>query len=239
MVERRSRSLRTISSTPGGREVDPATTSEYSQALAPIENALEIAAGKVPVDKLGVESMGPQTFVVHLHAPTPYLLALVGNNYLYPIYAPAVKQWGDALDATRPHDLQRAVCALRSRPQRAHYAAQESALLGRRHVRLSRVNYHRRSDNSRGMNQYLAGDLDFTDRIPALGKGPPTADAWRPSGALSLFYDRDVQLQCRQTALHQQSKAARGAERGSGPGCPRKVRHARHRSARLRPNAAV
>ena len=33
------------------RQVDPATGSEYSQALAPIENAMDIAAGKMPVDQ--------------------------------------------------------------------------------------------------------------------------------------------------------------------------------------------
>ena len=48
------------------RQVDPATGSEYAQALAPIENALDIASGKMPLDKLGVESAGPQTLVVHL-----------------------------------------------------------------------------------------------------------------------------------------------------------------------------
>ena len=35
------------------REVDPATGSEYSQALAPIENALDIAAGKMPYEQSG------------------------------------------------------------------------------------------------------------------------------------------------------------------------------------------
>ena len=30
------------------RQVDPATGSEYAQALAPIENAMDVAAGKVP-----------------------------------------------------------------------------------------------------------------------------------------------------------------------------------------------
>ena len=78
------------------RQVDPATASEYSQALAPIENALDIAAGKMPLDKLGVESAGPHTLIVHLHTPTAYLLALLTNGYLYPLYEAAVKQWGDA-----------------------------------------------------------------------------------------------------------------------------------------------
>ena len=85
------------------RQVDPATGSEYAQALAPIENAMDAAAGKMPPSKLGVESAGPHTLVVHLRTPTAYLLALLTNAYLYPIYEPAVKQWSD--DWTQPGHL--------------------------------------------------------------------------------------------------------------------------------------
>ena len=102
------------------REVDPATASEYSQALAPIENALDIAAGKMPASKLGVESAGPHTLVVHLHAPTPYLLALL-TNHTSPALRSSSKAMGRCLDTTRPHDLKRAVSAVRSRPQRTHH----------------------------------------------------------------------------------------------------------------------
>ena len=149
------------------REVDPATASEYSQALAPIENATEIADGKMPVEKLGAQSMGPQTLIVHLHAPTPYLLALVGNNYLYPLYAPAVKQWGDAW--TQPaHMVSNGPFVLSDRVLNGHITLlKNSHYWDAVHVRLSRVNYVVVEDSTAAMNQYLAGDLDFTDRLPA------------------------------------------------------------------------
>jgi oligopeptide transport system substrate-binding protein len=148
------------------REVDPATASEYSQALAPIENAMEIANGKMPIDKLGVESMGPQTLVVHLQAPTPYLLALVGNNYLYPLYASAVKQWGDAW--TQPsHMISNGPFVLSDRVLNGHITLlKNSHYWDASHVRLSRVNYVVVEDSTAAMNQYLAGDLDLTDRLP-------------------------------------------------------------------------
>jgi oligopeptide transport system substrate-binding protein len=149
------------------REVDPATTSEYSQALAPIENALDIAAGKMPIEKLGVESMGPQTLVVHLSAPTPYLLALVGNNYLFPLYAPAVKQWGDAW--TQPaHMISNGPFVLSDRVLNGHITLlKNSHYWDAAHVRLTRVNYLVVEDSTATMDQYLAGDLDFTNRLPA------------------------------------------------------------------------
>ena len=138
---------------------------------------------------------GPQTLVVHLHAPTPYLLALLANTYLYPLYEPAVKQWGDALDAARPHGLERAIRAFRARPQRAHYSAQESALLGRQpRAPLEGELPRRRGLRQPAMNQYLAGDLDCTDRIPASDKDRLQADAGQPGRALPEFCDGDVRL---------------------------------------------
>lgn len=152
------------------REVDPATASEYSQALAPIQNAMEIADGKMPVDKLGVESMGPQILVVHLHAPTAYLPALLTNAYLFPLYAPAVKQWGDAW--TQPaHMISNGPFVLSDRVLNGHITLlKNSHYWDAAHVRLTRVNYQVVEDNTAAMNQYLAGDLDLTDRFPASDK---------------------------------------------------------------------
>ena len=104
------------------REVDPATGSEYAQALTPDRKRYGHAiAGKVPPSKLGVESAGPHTLVVHLHAPTAYLLALLTNPYLFPIYEPAVKQWGDAWTQAGAHGIERGVPAVGARHQRAHH----------------------------------------------------------------------------------------------------------------------
>ena len=149
------------------REVDPATASEYSQALAPIENALDIAAGKMPVNTLGVESVGPQTLVVHLDAPRLTFWRSSRNNYLYPLYAPAVKQWGDAW--TQPaHMISNGPFVLSDRVLNGHITLLKNPhYWDAAHVRLSRVNYRVVEDSTAAMDQYLAGDLDFTDRLPA------------------------------------------------------------------------
>ncbi len=148
------------------RLVDPATASEYAQALAPVENAMDVAAGKMPLDKLGVESIGTQTVVIHLGAPTPYLPALLANNYLYPIYQPAVKQWGNAW--TQPgHMISNGPFILSERVLSGHITLLKNPYYwDASHVRLSKVNYIVISDYGEAVNQYLAGDLDWTDRIP-------------------------------------------------------------------------
>ncbi len=147
------------------RQVDPATGSEYAQALAPIENAMDVAAGKMPPDKLGVEAPGPHTLVVHLNAPTPYLLALLTNAYLDPIYEPAVKQWGDGW--TQPgHMVSNGAFLLSERVINGHTTVDKNPYYwDANRVRLSKVIYHSISDNGATTDQYLAGNLDFTNGL--------------------------------------------------------------------------
>jgi oligopeptide transport system substrate-binding protein len=147
------------------RAVDPATGSEYSQALEPIENAIDIAAGKLPPSKLGVESAGPRTLVVHLNGPTPYLPDLLTNPYLVPVYEPAVKQWGDAW--TQPgHMVSNGPYILTERVLNGHITLEKNPYYwDAAHVKLTRVVYDIVADYEAGNDQYLAGNLDYTDRF--------------------------------------------------------------------------
>ena len=147
------------------REVDPATGSEYSQALAPIENAMDVAAGKMPPSKLGVESSGPRLLVVHLQAPTPYLPALLTNAYLFPLYEPAIKQWGDAWTQAG-HMVSNGPFLLTERVINGHITVDKNPYYwDAAHVKLTRVVYHTVDDNDATTSQYSAGNLDFTNRF--------------------------------------------------------------------------
>lgn len=152
------------------RQVDPATGSEYAQALTPIENAMDVAAGKLPPTKLGVESAGKQTLVVHLQAPTAYLPALLTNTYLAPIYEPAVKQWGDGW--TQPgHMVSNGPYQLSDRVINGHITVVKNPYYwGASDVRLTKVTYFIVSDSNATTVQYLAGDLDFTEAFNAQDK---------------------------------------------------------------------
>jgi oligopeptide transport system substrate-binding protein len=147
------------------RQVDPATGSEYAQALAPIENAAAAAAGKMPPSSLGVESAGPRVLVVHLNAPTPYLPALLTNAYLYPIYERAIKQWGDSW--TQPgHMISNGPFLLSERVINGHITLEKNPYYwDASRVRLSKVIYNTIADNDATTDQYLAGSLDFANRL--------------------------------------------------------------------------
>lgn len=68
------------------RSADPATGSNYSQILEPIENAQAVSAGQLPPDQLGVEAVDDLTLRVRLKAPTPYFLGLLNHASTYPVH---------------------------------------------------------------------------------------------------------------------------------------------------------
>jgi oligopeptide transport system substrate-binding protein len=68
------------------RLADPATASEYAQILSPVVNAREITAGRLPPEKLGVETPDSATFIVHLASATPYFLGLLAHPSMFPAH---------------------------------------------------------------------------------------------------------------------------------------------------------
>ena len=145
------------------RTVDPATASQSAQQLAPIVNALDVAAGRLPPTSLGVKALDAHTLEVRLVAPTPYFLYLVTNNYLFPLHEPSIRAKG--ADWTRVGNLvsngafylenQRinGAIQLRRNPQFHDVAT----------VQLERLTYFPVEDRSAATSRYLAGDLDVTD----------------------------------------------------------------------------
>ncbi|HEY2418785.1 MAG TPA: peptide ABC transporter substrate-binding protein, partial [Steroidobacteraceae bacterium] len=148
-------------------EVNPKTRASYAQALAPIVNALDIALGRKPPEALGVEANDAHTLTVHLGAPTPYLLDLMDQTYLYPVYRPAIERYGD--DWVQPGHL----------VSNGAFMLSEDVIGNRitlranpfywdaSHVHLQSVIYYTMPDRAQAVLRYLAGDIQFTDSFAA------------------------------------------------------------------------
>lgn len=77
------------------RTIDPATASSSGSMLRPIVNAEAISRGDLPPSALGVDAPDPDTFVIRLRHPAPYLievLSFVG----WPAPRHAIEAHGDA-----------------------------------------------------------------------------------------------------------------------------------------------
>jgi oligopeptide transport system substrate-binding protein len=149
------------------REVDPKTGASYAQGLAPIENALQIASGQASTDQLGVEAVDAHTLRIHLVGPTPYLIDLLAQQYLYPVYEPAIRQYGE--DWVRPeHMVCNGAFVLRERVIGSRITLEKNPnYWAAKQVRLQRVTYFVLPDRSDQTARYLAGELDWTDSFPA------------------------------------------------------------------------
>jgi oligopeptide transport system substrate-binding protein len=144
------------------REVDPKTGAAYAQALAPIVNAPDIAMGRLPPTALGVESPDPLTLIVHLSGPVPYFLEILDQQYFYPLYEPAISQWGDAW--TRPENLvSDGAFRLEENVQSSRITLAKNPLYwDAANVHLEHVTYLTVSDAGIQSLRYQAGEVQFT-----------------------------------------------------------------------------
>lgn len=149
------------------RVVDPATGSEYSDNLAPIENAEAIIAGDMPAAALGVRALDAHTLEIRLRGPTPYFLGLLANSSAYAVHRPSLERYG--AEFTRPGKL-----VSNGAYRLAEWVPHSHIRLVRNphywdaaRVRIDEVWYYPIEDQSAELKRYRAGELDFTYTLPA------------------------------------------------------------------------
>ncbi|MGD8379896.1 MAG: peptide ABC transporter substrate-binding protein, partial [Gammaproteobacteria bacterium] len=148
------------------RTVDPATGSYYAQGLSPIVNAVEISAGKLAADKLGVTAETAHTLRIRLVRPTPYFLGLLIHPSAFPVYRPALAKYGR--DFTRPgRQVSNGAYKLSEWVVNDHITlVRNSHYWNNAHTRIDKVVYYPIPDESTELGRYRAGGLDLTYTIP-------------------------------------------------------------------------
>lgn len=148
------------------RSADPATGSNYSSILAPIENAEAVVAGKLPPDRLGVQALDAHTLVIRLRAPTPYFLGLLNHSTTYPVHRASIEKFGRL--AFRPENL-----VSNGAYKIVEWQVQSHVLVARNHrywddahTTLERVYYLNTEDVGSEFKRYRAGELDWTESVP-------------------------------------------------------------------------
>lgn len=148
------------------RSADPATGSKYSQILAPIANAEDVIAGKLPPQQLGVEALDELTLVIRLKAPTPYFLGLLTHPSAGPIHVSSLKQHGD--DFARAGNLiGNGAYVLKERVVQSHLLLEPNPhYWDRARVHIRQVWYIATEDVNSEFKRFRAGELDWTYTIP-------------------------------------------------------------------------
>ncbi len=148
------------------RILDPKFAAEYCEILYPIKNAEKINKGQLTVDKLGVSAPDPQTLIVDLENPAPYLPQLLTHYTAFPLPQHAVEKFQNdwvkpgnivsngpyMLESWRPHDH----ISLVKNPK--FYDAAN--------VKIDRVTFLPIEDDLAALKRYRAGELDIQERWP-------------------------------------------------------------------------
>ncbi|MHA7846797.1 peptide ABC transporter substrate-binding protein [Serratia sp. D1N4] len=150
------------------RLVDPKNLSPFAwfAQLAGIQNADEIIAGKLPVDKLGVTAVDAHTLKVQLNKPVPYFVSLTANFSLFPVPQTTVEKFGN--DWTKVGNLvgngafklqDRVVNEKLVLVPNEHYWDHARTVL-------TKVTFVPINQESNATKRYLAGDIDITESFP-------------------------------------------------------------------------
>ncbi len=123
-----------------------------------------------PPDTLGVEALDAHTLRVQLSGPTPYLLDLLAQQYIYPVYEPAISTMATTgCDRSTWCATGHSCCARTCIGSRITLEKNDK-YWDAAHVRLQRVVYYILPDQSAQASRFLAGEVrldGFLRRQPA------------------------------------------------------------------------
>lgn len=149
------------------RSADPATLSEYSAILYPLENAEAVVNGQLPPEKLGVRAIDARTLEIRLHSPTPYFLGLLTHASTYPVHPPSVREHGDRF--SRPGNLvSNGAYRLQEWRVQSHIRlVRNSNYWDDANTTINEVWYYPIENAESELARYRAGELDMTYTLPA------------------------------------------------------------------------
>lgn len=145
------------------RVVNPKLGSPVADTLRPISDAPEIIEGHLPPSSLGVIASRNNLLTVKLSKPTPYFLQLLTHTALFPIYSDTSAQSHSPGNwvSNGPYVLSAWI------PGEKIQLVKNQQYWDRKNVHINNVIYVVVSDENAELRQYLAGDLDITETVPA------------------------------------------------------------------------
>jgi oligopeptide transport system substrate-binding protein len=148
------------------RAADPKTLSIYSFILSPIENADEIAAGRLPPERIGVRAIDDYTLEIQLANATPYFLGLLAHSTTYPVHRASVEKYGSKF--TRPgHLVGNGAFRLDEWVVQSHIKLVRNPYYwDDQHTTLQEIYFYPTENVPAELQRYRANDLDHTYDIP-------------------------------------------------------------------------
>jgi oligopeptide transport system substrate-binding protein len=148
------------------RILDPKTVAEYCEILFPIKNAEKVNKGALPVDQIGVHAPDPQTLIIDLENPAPYLPQLLTHYTTYPIPQHLVEKhqsdWikPGLMVSNGPYTL------LEWRPHDHITLVKNPKFYDAANVKIDRVTFLPLEDDVAALKRYRNGEVEIQERWP-------------------------------------------------------------------------
>lgn len=148
------------------RIMDPKTAAAYASILFPINNAAEVAAGKKPLQALGVTALSEHELEITLAKATPYFLEILTHQTALPLYQPSVEAHG--IKFTQPGNLvsNGAYTLSRYVPNDVIVMQKNPNFWDAERVKIDRVNWMAFTDLSSCLRRFEAREVDICAGVP-------------------------------------------------------------------------
>lgn len=150
------------------RLIDPATTSPYGSYLASMHvlNAAGIAAGKKPVESLGIKALDDTTLQITLTQPVAAFLSMAAHPSLVAINPRTVAKFGDKWTAPQHFVGSGAFTLAQWVVNEKVVGVRNSRYWDNQHTVINRITYLPIASETADMNRYKAGEIDITNSVP-------------------------------------------------------------------------
>jgi len=175
------------------RAVDPAIASEYSymmSAIGHVKNAVQIIAGELPKEDLGIVALDTYTLQVTLDVPVPYFDGLLYFVTFYPVNQAFCESCGDTYATSADTLLSNGAFIMDNyEPATNRFSlVKNPQYYDADHISLDGIDYQILKDSQQALMSYQNGDLDVIilsgDQIDQVKDDPE----YKSFGAGYLWY---------------------------------------------------
>ena len=148
------------------RILDPASAAEYREILYPIKNAEKVSYGTLPPASLGISAPDPQTLIIELENPAPYLPELLMHYTSYPLPEHVIKKHGS--EWVKPANMvsNGAYVLSEWRPHDHILLVKNPKFFDAANVKIDKVTFYPIEDDLAALKRYRAGEIDINERWP-------------------------------------------------------------------------
>ncbi len=148
------------------RGASPLTASNNANMLLPIANATEVISGVLPPEMLGVSALDDYSLQIQLVDATPYFLGLLSHSIAFPVHQASVEALGDQFAREGNLVSNGAYLLQRWEPRSQIELIRNPFYREAEHSLMDKVIYLPIEDLNGEVNQFRAGELDWTYEVP-------------------------------------------------------------------------